>query len=268
MANRFPLIVDTSDSNKIKELPSGDSLDLAGSGIVNAASIETAGTLTAHSIVVNGNTLSTVALTGNYEDLNNAPQGFSGDYNDLANKPTIPTTTRTLNDVQNIEPNDGDILQYNAVGGRYEPVQFSLTADLANNTLDDIGDVVATGVYTDKFLKFYSGAWRPSNIAWTDVQNRPTLLSQLTNDVGFITEADDDQTLTFENGTLTISNGTSVNISNMDLTGSVFADDSTLLVDAVNGEIPGYVKIANLKTALQDGAGDYAAFKAWVLANL
>jgi len=53
-----------------------------------------------------------------------------------------------------------------------------------------------------------------------------------------------------------------------DLKGSVFADDSTLLVDAVNGEIPGYVKIADLKTALQDAAGDYAAFKAWVLANL
>jgi hypothetical protein len=36
----------------------------------------------------------------------------------------------------------------------------------------------------------------------------------------------------------------------------------------VSGNIPGYVKIADLKTALQDGAGDYAAFKAWVLANL
>jgi hypothetical protein len=53
-----------------------------------------------------------------------------------------------------------------------------------------------------------------------------------------------------------------------DLKGSVFADDSTLLVDAVNGVIPGYVKVADLKTALNDGAGDYAAFKAWALANL
>ena len=53
-----------------------------------------------------------------------------------------------------------------------------------------------------------------------------------------------------------------------DVRGSVFADDSSLLVDAVNGEIPGYVKIADLKTALQDGAGDYAAFKSWILANI
>jgi hypothetical protein len=53
-----------------------------------------------------------------------------------------------------------------------------------------------------------------------------------------------------------------------DVKGSIFADDSTLLVDGVNGTIPGYVKISDLKTALQDGAGDYAAFKAWILANL
>ena len=35
MANRFPLIVD----NVIKELPSGDNLDLTGSGIVNAGAV-------------------------------------------------------------------------------------------------------------------------------------------------------------------------------------------------------------------------------------
>ena len=50
-----------------------------------------------------------------------------------------------------------------------------------------------------------------------------------------------------------------------DLTGSVFADDSTLLVDGVNGTIPGYVSIASLQAALQDGAGDYAAFKSYIL---
>ena len=41
MANRFPLIVDTSDENKIKELPSGDSLDLTGGGVQNASDIGT-----------------------------------------------------------------------------------------------------------------------------------------------------------------------------------------------------------------------------------
>jgi hypothetical protein len=73
-----------------------------------------------------------------------------------------------------------------------------------------------------------------------------------------------DGSVTFPDGTVQETAWTGRN----DLIGSVFADDSTLLVDAVNGAIPGYVKISDLKTALQDGAGDYAAFKAWVLANL
>jgi len=36
MANRFPLVVDSSNLN-IKELPSGDNLDLTGSAVVNGA---------------------------------------------------------------------------------------------------------------------------------------------------------------------------------------------------------------------------------------
>ena len=35
-----------------------------------------------------------------------------------------------------------------------------------------------------------------------------------------------------------------------------------------DGVIPGYTRVADLKTALQDGAGDFAAFKTWALANL
>ena len=33
-----------------------------------------------------------------------------------------------------------------------------------------------------------------------------------------------------------------------DVNGSVFGDDSTILVDAVNGNIPGYVKLSVLKS--------------------
>ena len=39
MANRIPLIVDRDDSNKLKELPIGDNLDLTGSGITGAGNI-------------------------------------------------------------------------------------------------------------------------------------------------------------------------------------------------------------------------------------
>jgi len=45
-----------------------------------------------------------------------------------------------------------------------------------------------------------------------------------------------------------------------DVTGSVFADNSTLLVDGIAGTIPGYVSIASLKTEVAASA-DFAAFK-------
>ena len=43
MANRIPLIVDRDDSNKLKELPIGDNLDLTGSGITGAGTISATG---------------------------------------------------------------------------------------------------------------------------------------------------------------------------------------------------------------------------------
>ena len=42
MANRFPLVVDTDDANEIKEIPVGDTLDLANSGIANLTELSVA----------------------------------------------------------------------------------------------------------------------------------------------------------------------------------------------------------------------------------
>ena len=49
MANRFPIIVDSSGVPALKELASGDNLDLTGSGIVNA------GTVAVNNLIVGGN---------------------------------------------------------------------------------------------------------------------------------------------------------------------------------------------------------------------
>ena len=50
-----------------------------------------------------------------------------------------------------------------------------------------------------------------------------------------------------------------------DIVGSVFADDSTLLVDGVNGVIPGYISIASLKTEVA-ASTDFADFKTRIAA--
>ena len=74
MANRFPIIVDRDDQNKLKELPTGDNLDLTGSGIVGAGNIAATG-LTIGGVSYNP---------------------FSGSYNDLTDKPNVAIDTDGL----------------------------------------------------------------------------------------------------------------------------------------------------------------------------
>jgi len=50
-----------------------------------------------------------------------------------------------------------------------------------------------------------------------------------------------------------------------DLNGSVFADNSTLLVDAVNGTIPGYISITQLQSIVAS-AGTYGDFQTAIAA--
>ena len=80
MANRIPLVVDRDDSNKLKELPIGDNLNLTGSGIVGAGNIEATG-LTIAGISYNP---------------------FSGSYNDLTDKPNVAADTSELPESGNL----------------------------------------------------------------------------------------------------------------------------------------------------------------------
>lgn len=73
MANRIPLVVDTSDGNKIKELPINDNLDLTNSNLVGV------------------NAISTQSITI-------ASQPFTLQYSELQNTPTIPSDISELTD--------------------------------------------------------------------------------------------------------------------------------------------------------------------------
>jgi inosine/xanthosine triphosphate pyrophosphatase family protein len=50
-----------------------------------------------------------------------------------------------------------------------------------------------------------------------------------------------------------------------DIKGNVFAEDSTLLVDAINGIIPGYVSIAQIKS-IASASTTFEEFKAEIAA--
>ena len=266
MANRFPLVVDTADSNKIKEIPTGDNLQLSGNSIIGVVNITGSGTLTidsisATNITKGGTALATVATSGSYADLSNKPTNISLFTNDVGYVVTGSNVSNLNNDA-----------------GYLTTVAFSAVTSKPT-TLSGYG--ITDAATSAQGTKADSAIQPGSNV------------STLNNDAGYITVAQ------VQSGDLTVD----VNNSG-DLIGSVFGQDSTILVDAilssinttgtirghttphvdavydlgaadkqfrnlyVSGNIPGYVKIADLKTALQDGAGDYAAFKAWVIANL
>ena len=69
MANRFPLIINTTSGNSVQELPSNDFLDLSNSGISNSGNIAVSGivsatgNITGSYILGNGSQLSSVTAT-------------------------------------------------------------------------------------------------------------------------------------------------------------------------------------------------------------
>jgi len=146
MANRIPLIVDIIDDNKIKELPVGDSLDLGGAGVTNA------GTINATDIRINN------------VSFNNP---FSGDYNDLTNKPVIPEVPGALSAFAN------------DVG--------YLSAGITTDAVTDQGEGVVNKYFSD---------------ALADARIQAAKLSQLSN-VATVTSADDGKVIYYDHSTLT-----------------------------------------------------------------
>ena len=209
MTNRYPLIVDTSDSNKIKELPDGDNLQLSGNSIVGAVNITASGALTigsvvaATSITIGGTAISSVATSGSYTDLTNTP-----------------TAVSTFTNDSNYVTTGSNISVFANNAGYLTTVAY---ADLTSTptTLAGYGITVAT----DSIIAAANSAIQPADN-----------VSTLTNDSGYITL------------TQVQSGDISIDVTNSgDLIGSVFSQDSTLMVDAIlssfnlDGTIRGHV---------------------------
>ena len=77
MANRYPLIIDTTDGNKIKELPAGDNLYLRNNSIEDVQNINALGTINAAVIRVGGEAL----VAQQFTDLTDVPNSLSGEGN-------------------------------------------------------------------------------------------------------------------------------------------------------------------------------------------
>jgi hypothetical protein len=134
MANRIPLIVDTTDGNKIKELPIGSNLDLTGSGIVGTTSIGTT-SITAdvsvlNSINTNNIIVNASADLGSVENLTinggTAGQVLSTDGAGNVSFITLGNYDQNLNTT--------DDVTFNTVGSRRITAPINVTAEIRTSS--------------------------------------------------------------------------------------------------------------------------------------
>ena len=221
MANRYPLIIDVSDGNKIKELPAGDNLYLRNNSIEEVQDINALGTIDAAAITIAGQPI----VAQSFTDLTDVPSN----YNNSA----------------------GNFLRVNSTA---TGIVFSEVNDLGNISVDNLtletGNILPAsdgsnqiGIPTNRFWKVHAqnfyGNLRGNDgtlvfdaatnrISYSAVYGAPTALSEFTNDMGFLDAAGIDTAIN-----AALASGS----FDTDLVGSVFGDDSTLLVDGVSSRL-------------------------------
>ena len=232
MANRFPLVLDTTDNNKIKEIQTGDNLYLADNSITGVQNITALGTIDAADIKVNGNRLVAQA----FANLTDTPSTFVGSPNYFVKVKSDGTGLeyRPLADLGNIEID-------------------TITVD--TSIVPSVNNVGNVGTAAKKFNEVVSSTLKgnlaafdgtivfdatTAKVSYAALQGAPTFLSEFADDVGYLRTSDLDTTLAglFDDGVPFTT----------DIQGSVFADDSTVIVDGVAGKVLGDVINLNVTT--------------------
>lgn len=229
MANRFPLVLDTTDNNKIKEIPESDNLDLRTNSIVNVQNITSLGTIDAQVITVDGQKL----VAQSFADLTDTPNTFSSanNYFVKVNSTATGLEFRPLSDLGTI---DIDTINVD-------------TAILPST--DGVGNI---GTEANKFNEIVGTTLKGNLVSYNEeivfdattgkvsyaaLQGAPQFLSEFTDDVGYLKTADLNSTLygLFDEGVPFAT----------DIKGSVFGDDSTVLVDSVASKIRGDIEFTS-----------------------
>lgn len=139
--------------------------------------------------------------TSTYIEANElAAVATTGDYDDLTNKPTIPTVN---NAVLTIQRNGANVDTFTANAAQDKTINIvvpTATSDLTNdsgfltsiptasaNTLGGIK--VGSGLSITDGVLSTTGGGVADAVEWTNVLNRPTNVSYWTNDAGYITSA-------------------------------------------------------------------------------
>ena len=203
MADRFPLVVDSSNNN-IKELPSGDNLDLTGSGIVTSSNgnilltpngsgvVRIDGTtgidMESGSIgIKNGGSVSNIKLycessNAHYVQLQSpAHSAYSGNVT-----LTLPATTGTIigSDAENVVKIDGAVSEKAATNATISSTTAALDVrdgsvfqlTLASNiSTFNWSNHAASGHVSSFVMKVIQDGSGSSTIAWPDGTNSVTV---------------------------------------------------------------------------------------------
>jgi hypothetical protein len=129
----------------------------------------------------------------------------------------------TLPGVNLNSPEVNQVLKFNGTSWTNENEDSSLIV----SALDDLSNVVITDVVLDQVLRYNGTNWINDNESVSDLSDLETVV---------ITSPVADQILKYDG-----ANWVNSNTFTGDVTGSVFSDNSTLLVDGTNGEIVGDV---------------------------
>jgi hypothetical protein len=159
------------------------------------------------------------------------PAGFSGNYNDLTNKPDLSVYQLASSAFS------GD---YVDLTNKPDLSVYQLASSAFSGNYNDLTNKPDLSVY-----QLASSAFSGNYVDLTNKPTIPTSLSELTNDVGFITTESDAQTLSLVGNVLSISNGNSVTIEQFsgdynDLINKPAIPESLLdlsITDGTNGQV-------------------------------
>jgi len=250
MANRIPLIVDTGDQNKIKELPIGDNLNLTGSGIVGVSSFATT-TLTASTSVITSLTTNnlTVNLSANLGNVNNISITGGSDGQVLTTDGEGTVSWSTLGNY-NQSLNTTDNVQFNTVKARDLEAPINVAARIKTSSTGSgskIWEFGSTGILTLPVggdIRDNSGN---SIIGYNSIGSDILPDTNNARDIGSTIKKWAEGHFTTVYGTLSgnvIGNvtGTLTGYHEGDMTGSVFGNDSVMLIDGSNSKIVGPIE--------------------------
>jgi len=157
-----------------------------------------------------------------------------------------PVSIAKLTDVDpSLAPATGQVLAWNTSNARFEATTLNLTT-----TIGALTDVDVTGVVNNKILKYNASTtnWEVADEDFASFNFDTQLASKSIDGLGDVSTSGadeptpgqylvwDDTNSQWKPGDLDLANASIVNL-NADLKGSVFGDDSTLLVDGISSTV-------------------------------